>query len=68
MGIPVTTYDVGKDICDALGLDPDMVRSVTIKFEVPSLVIAEVEQFIDKEQSEKLMKVLNAYKWEEGGK
>lgn len=52
---------IGKQVCEALGLDASKVRSIDIHVKANELVTAQVEHYIDGDEAQKLVNVLSAY-------
>ena len=59
-GKPVTTLDVGKKICEALGIDGKKVTDLTIRFKPGELVHARVE-YLDNDAVDGLIDCLQDY-------
>ena len=52
---------VGKDVCEALGLDADGVFKIEVKMEVGGIWTVEVGRFLLSEEEKKLEKILERY-------
>jgi hypothetical protein len=51
----------GRQVCEALGLDPEMVRDITISFPVDGLVRVDVVGYVRRDESAELMEALTQY-------
>jgi hypothetical protein len=54
-------FEIGKEVCAALGLDASNTRTIDIHIAADSLVVAKVEHILSHDQADKLMSVLTAY-------
>lgn len=57
----VTGYDIGKQLCDALGLDIKGVRTIDIHVEARSLVTVSVERLVSRDEAGRLCTALERY-------
>lgn len=58
----VTDRMIGKDLCEALGLDPSKTMSITIKVESQSVVTVESVQYPSEEDTGRFIEVLKRYR------
>ena len=65
MGMPVSSMEIGQAVCDALKIDIDGVASLEIKLRYDQPVTVTVERHLNREEGEKLISVLKAYRWQE---
>lgn len=65
MSKPVTTNEVGREICDALGLPADCVMSIDLRFHAHDVVRAIVAFTPDRDQLGKVMSILRQYELHE---
>ena len=56
---------MGLDVCKALGLDPDTVRSIDIHLEPTALSMSVTTSFIDKAQAVELTRIFDGVSWRE---
>lgn len=61
----VTTREVGREICDALGLPMDQVSAIDLHFHACEVVTATVKFTPDRDQLGKVMSVLKRYELHE---
>jgi hypothetical protein len=57
----VCGFQIGKQICEALGLDAKKVRAIDIHIKTRELVTATVEHYVTGEQVDSLTTVLSSY-------
>jgi len=60
----ITGQAAGLEVCEALGLDPKLVRNIDIHFHLDDIVTATVETTVHVDHFPKIMKILKAYRWE----
>jgi len=58
-------HDVGKEICEKLGIPFDLVRSITIKIEPDEGVVIEIIKYVTQEELNEIVTILKKYKLEE---
>ena len=58
----VTVRSVGPKICEALGLDPSMVRDITIMLNVDDVPRVSVVGYVRRDECDALTKVLTEFK------
>ena len=55
--------DLGRRVCDALGIDPRMVGRITITLDPQTIPLVTVERFvIDAEDNSRLIDLLSEYR------
>ena len=54
-------YILEQQLCEALGLDPLMVKSIRLTFDVNAVAQADVVLYLDKEHLDKLFPILKQY-------
>jgi hypothetical protein len=59
--IAVLGQNVGEEICDALGLDSDMVKSIDIHIAADAIVTATIESYLNRDDIQELVLVLKKY-------
>ena len=52
---------IGKQVCEALGLDASKVRTIDLHIQANEFVTATVMHYVTSEQMDSLLKVLSAY-------
>jgi len=52
-----TNHEFEKELIEILGLKERHIRAITIRFEVDSLVTAEVEFFLNQDEAERLVEM-----------
>lgn len=65
MSNPVTTNEIGPQICDALGLPMNQVSAVDLRFRAGQIVHAIVEFIPERDQLDKVMSVVKRYQLHE---
>lgn len=58
----VSSQQIGKEICDALGLGTRDVRKITVVFEVGNIVKIDVEILPDKNDMDGILPIFQKYK------
>jgi hypothetical protein len=64
MAVPVHTKDIGAQVCQALGLEPDKIKNLTLRLRADEVVTMTVEYvaYVTGEQMDKLTTVLKHYR------
>jgi hypothetical protein len=65
MAALVDSREIGQAVCEALGVDINATRKITLTLCAGEIVFAEIEQMPEQEAVEKVIKVLKAYRWKE---
>lgn len=63
--MPVTTHEVGREVCEALGLPTGCVSAIDLRFHAGQIVTATVEFAPTRDQLGKVMSVLKRYELNE---
>lgn len=58
----VTSHTLGKQVCEALGIDPSGVRSLTLKMKADDLAIVEIVRFIEVDEAGRLIETCSEYR------
>ena len=64
MGRFIPSIEIGKEICDILGLDVKFTRDITIEIHADSIVTINVTQLLNTRQGEGLIKMLKTKKFQ----
>lgn len=51
----------GKELCEALGLDPELFRSLTIKATVGGMATVEVDRMVSADELPRLIQAIERY-------
>ncbi len=63
----VAADDLGKDICEMLGLPNRSVRAIRLDLKAGDVATISVDLFVDQAQGERILETLKFYAWEQAG-
>lgn len=56
--------DLGKEICEAIGIEPNLVRSISITASVDEVAIVTIERLVSAEAAQSLVELFKKYQYE----
>lgn len=52
----------GKKLCEALGIDPHRVRSITLHVEPDEIVFATVQRFVEEDEADAVIRLIEEHR------
>ncbi len=59
------SFEFGKRLCAALGIDPNLTQSVTLKMEAGGLPKIQYEHLLSRDQAEHVLSLIESAAWKE---
>ena len=56
------SVDIGKEICDILGLDSNKTKNITIEIKAEDVIMVTIQQYLQEQEYIQLKDVLKTYK------
>ena len=58
----IPTTEIGREVCEALGVPTENVKSISFRVQLGNIVMAEIERYVTSDEFDKTVKILEKYK------